>query len=80
MQITVNLPPDLEQDLLRQAEHSSVPLQTLILQALRQMIQPIPVSASQWPESILSYDGIPDFPPFESYRDELLPPSESELF
>jgi hypothetical protein len=38
MQITINLPPDLEQDLLRQAEKSNVPLQTLILQALRQMI------------------------------------------
>jgi hypothetical protein len=80
MQITINLPPDLEQDLLRQAEQSNVPLQTLILQALRQMIQPPSVSTSQWSESILSYEGIPDFPPFESYRDELLPPPEPELF
>ncbi|AMA10257.1 hypothetical protein [Picosynechococcus sp. PCC 73109] len=80
MQITIDLPPDLEQDLIRQAEQSNAPLQTFILQALRQMIQPPSVSTSQWPESILSYDGIPDFPQFESYRDELLPPSESELF
>jgi len=36
MQITINLPLDLEQELLRQAEQSKVPLQTLILQALRQ--------------------------------------------
>ncbi|MBF2085273.1 hypothetical protein [Thermoleptolyngbya sp. C42_A2020_037] len=80
MQITINLPPDLEQDLLRQAEQSNVPLQTLILQALRQVIQPPSVSTSQWSEFILSYEGIPDFPPFESYRDELLPPPEPELF
>ncbi|WNZ22632.1 hypothetical protein HJG54_07020 [Leptolyngbya sp. NK1-12] len=80
MQITIDLPPDLEQDLLRQAEQSNVPLQTLILQALRQMIQAPSVSTSQWPEVILSYEGSPDFPAFESYRDELLPPRELELF
>ncbi len=80
MQITINLPPDLEQDLLRQAEQSNVPLQTLILKALRQMTQIPRVSTSQWSESILSYEGISDFPPFESYRDELLSPPEPELF
>lgn len=80
MQIMINLPPDLEQDLLRQAEQSNVSLQTFILQALLQMIQPQSVSTSQWSEIILSHEGIPDFPPFESYRDELLPPPEPELF
>jgi hypothetical protein len=80
MQITINLPPDLEQDLIRQAAQSNVPLQTLILQALRQMTQIPHVSTSQWPESILSYEGIPDFPLFESYREELLLPPEPELF
>ncbi|MBD1997144.1 hypothetical protein H6G00_10990 [Leptolyngbya sp. FACHB-541] len=80
MQITINLPPDLEQDLIRQAEQSNIPLQTLILQALRQMIQTPPVSTSQWSKVILSYEGSPDFPAFESYRDELLPPREPELF
>jgi predicted transcriptional regulator len=39
MQITINLPPDLEEDLLRQAKTSNVPLQTIILQALRQIIE-----------------------------------------
>lgn len=80
MQITINLPPDLEQDLLRQAEQSDIPLQTLILQALRQIIQPLAVSTAQWPESILSYKGTPDFPAFESHRNDLLPPRELELF
>ncbi|MGA7931955.1 MAG: hypothetical protein WCA35_00095 [Kovacikia sp.] len=80
MQITINLPPDLEQDLIRQAAQSNVPLQTFILQALRQMTQIPQVSTSRWSEVILSYEGIPDFPPFESYRDELLPPPEPELF
>lgn len=80
MQITIDLPPDLEQDLIRRAEQSNVPVQTLILQALRQIIQPLSVSASQWSEAVLSYEGTTDFPAFESYRDELLPPRKPELF
>ncbi len=80
MQITINIPPDLEQDLIRQAAQSKVPLQTLILLALHQLIQSTPGSISQWSDVVLSYEGIPDFPAFESYRDELLPPHEPELF
>ena len=72
MKITIDLPPDLEQDLIRQAAQSNVPLQTLILQALRQITQPSSVSPSQWSESILSYEGSSDFPAFESCRGELL--------
>ena len=80
MQITIDLPPDLEQDLIRQAAQSNVPLQTLILQVLRRMIQTPPVVDSQWWESILAYEANSDFPAFESHRDELLPPNEPELF
>ncbi len=80
MQITIDLPPELEQDLIRQAEQSNIPLQTLILQALRQITQSPSGFTAQWPEPILSYQGVPDFPAFESYRDELIPPSEIELF
>lgn len=78
MQIMINLPPDLEQELMRQAAKSNISLQTLILQGLRQITQAS--SAPQWPDAILSFSGVPDFPPFESYRSELLPPRESELF
>ena len=80
MQITIDLPQDLEQDLLRQASQSNIPLQTLIVQALRQLTQPVPAPVSQWSNAVLSYQGIADFPTFESYRDELLPPKEIELF
>lgn len=79
MQITTNLPPDLELDLIRQAAQSNVPLQTLILRASRQLIQSTPGSISLWSKVVLSYQGIPDFPAFESYRNELLPPREPEL-
>lgn len=80
MQITIDLPPDLERDLIRQAAQFNIPLQTLILQALRQLIQAKSGSTFAWPEVILSYEGSSDFPEFESYRDELLPPREPELF
>ncbi|MCD8486948.1 MAG: hypothetical protein LRZ84_09490 [Desertifilum sp.] len=80
MQITIDLPPDLEQDLIRQAAQSNISLQALILQVLRNRIQTPALTDSQWPEAILAYQGIPDFPAFESYRDELLPPREEELF
>jgi hypothetical protein len=80
MQIMIDLPQDLEQDLIRQATQYNIPLQTLILQALRQLTQSAPSTASQWSDTVLSYSGIPDCPPFESYRDELLPPREPELF
>lgn len=71
MQITINLPPDLEQVLIRQAAQSNVSLQDFILKALRQSSQKTPADASQWPEAVLSYEGIPDFPAFESYREAL---------
>jgi hypothetical protein len=80
MQIMIDLPQDLEQDLIRQATQSNIPLQTLILQALRQLTEAAPSPASQWSDTFLSYSGIPDFPALESYRDELLPPREPELF
>jgi len=71
MQITIDLPPDLEQDLIRQATQSNIPLPTLILQVLRHQMQPRSTSVSQWSEAILSYQGVSDFPAFESYRDEI---------
>ncbi len=80
MQITIDLPPDLEQDLIRQATQSNISLPTLILQVLRHQMQPSSTSVFQWSEAILSYQGVSDFPAFESYRDELLPPREQELF
>ena len=80
MQITIDLPQDLEQDLIRQSSQLNIPIETLILQSLRQLSQGIPSSASGWSDLIQNYEGIPDFPAFESNRNELLPPREPELF
>ena len=79
MQITIELPPDLEQNLIHQAAQSNIPLQTLVLQTLRQVTQS-PSEISQWSDVILAYEGTPDFPPFESYREDLLPTTEPNLF
>ncbi len=80
MQITIDLPTDLEQDLIRQAAQSNVTLKTLILETLRQRTQTNSGLISQWSDVVLSYGGNPDFPAIESYRNELLPPCESDLF
>lgn len=80
MQITIDLPPDLEQGLRRSAAQSNIPLQVLILQALHQMIQPPSLFTPQRSEVILAYEGSPDFPAFETYREELVAPREPELF
>ncbi|MEX0268566.1 hypothetical protein AB3R30_05455 [Leptolyngbyaceae cyanobacterium UHCC 1019] len=80
MQITIDLPTDLEQDLIRQAAQSNISLQTLIIETLRQRTQTTSGSISQWSDVILSYEGNPDFPAIESYRDDLLPTCEPDLF
>lgn len=80
MQITINIPKDLEQKLIQQATQLNIPLESFILQSLRQLTQTTHSKVACWSDTILSYKGDPDFPAFESYRDELLPPREPELF
>jgi hypothetical protein len=80
MQIIIDLPQDLEQDLVRQSKQLNISLETLILQSLRQLNQGIPNPASGWSDLIQNYEDIPDFPAFESYRNELLLPREPDLF
>jgi hypothetical protein len=72
MQITITLPPDLEGYLLRQTAQNNLPLPLIVLQILRQLVQMPPVVTTQWPEAVLSYEPISDFPEFESYRSELI--------
>lgn len=75
MQITIDLPQDLEQDLICQAAQANVSLQTLILKTLRQLPQSNS-NASHWSETVLSFEGSINFPAFESCRRELLPKQE----
>ncbi|WP_242032654.1 hypothetical protein [Oscillatoria sp. FACHB-1406] len=61
------------------ADSLNLSLEAFILQTLSQSL-PSTQPVALWPEIILSFKGIPDFLPFESYRDELLPPREPEVF
>ncbi len=79
MQITIDLPADLEKELIQQASKSNLPLQALILQTLRQNTATSAVT-HQWPQDVLDFQGYSDFPAFESHREDLLPPAEVELF
>ncbi len=49
------------------------------LTKMYELIETSSVSTSQWSKVILSYEGIPEFPAFESYGDELLPPRELDV-
>jgi len=80
MQITINIPKDLEQKLIQQATQLNIPLESFILQSLRKLTQTTQSTVAYWSDTILGYKGDPDFPAFESYRDQLLPPREPELF
>lgn len=75
MQITIDIPKDLERNLIQQAAELNVSLETLILQSLRQTAK-----SASWSDLVLLYEGTPDFPSLESYRAELLPPPEPDLF
>ncbi|CAN5224324.1 ribbon-helix-helix domain-containing protein [soil metagenome] len=44
-----------------------------IEQWLQQKLKP------QWPNEVLQFKGVKDYPPFESHRDQLLPPKNDPL-
>ena len=48
----------------------------LIHKALRERLDKKTLGDPGWPSPILEWSGVPDMPPFESYRDELLVPRE----
>jgi hypothetical protein len=79
MKITLQLPPDLERQLLDSADRNQQTPEALILQTLRQNLPIVPHTAD-WPQVVLNYAGDPEFPAFESARDELLPPREPDWF
>ena len=48
----------------------------LIRKALREWLDKKTFGSPGWPSPILEWQGVPDAPPFESYRGELLPPRD----
>ena len=51
---------------------------TLIREVIIEWLQRHPNQA-QWPSTVKAFKGVKDFPPFESYRSELKPPSQDPL-
>jgi hypothetical protein len=51
----------------------------LIRKALREWLDKKTLGSPGWPSLILEWQGVPDMPPFEAYRDELLAPCEDAL-
>jgi hypothetical protein len=51
----------------------------LIRKALREWLDKKGLGNPGWPLLILEWQGVPDMPAFESYRDELLPSQEDAL-
>ncbi|HIK30653.1 MAG TPA: hypothetical protein IGS17_14315 [Oscillatoriales cyanobacterium M59_W2019_021] len=79
--LTLQLPDELDRLLAFRATQLNLSLEALVLQTLTQLLA-VPQSQQpvlQWSEIVLTFTGIPDFPPFESSRDELLPPREPEM-
>lgn len=46
---------------------------------IRQAIQDWMTHQSQWPEAVMQFQGEPDAPAFESYRDRLVDPKDDPL-
>jgi len=51
----------------------------LIRKALREWLDKKTLGCPAWPPQILEWTGAPGMRPFESWRDELLPPREDSL-
>jgi Arc/MetJ-type ribon-helix-helix transcriptional regulator len=51
----------------------------LIRKALREWLDKKTLGSPGWPSQILEWAGADDVQPFESHRDELLPPREDAL-
>ncbi|QPF89036.1 ribbon-helix-helix domain-containing protein [Bradyrhizobium commune] len=51
----------------------------LIRKALREWLDKKTLGSPGWPSQILEWQGAADMPPFESHRDELLPPRDDAL-
>ncbi len=51
----------------------------LIRKAVREWLDKKALGHPSWPRSVLEFTGAADIPPFESHRDDLLPPREDPL-
>ncbi len=74
MNINIYLEDSLGKKIRENAEALGKTRNAIVREALKEWLQHH--SVNQWPSSIEKFKGIPDFPDFESYRDELISPKE----
>jgi hypothetical protein len=77
MHFNIYLDDELGRQMMLRAKQAGKSRHALIHQILTEWLQqPSSSPPSPWPKEILTFTGVPDFEGFESYRAELLPPSE----
>jgi metal-responsive CopG/Arc/MetJ family transcriptional regulator len=77
MNINIYLEDNLAKSLQKYTKLSGHTRNAVIREAIRDWVTRHEVK--KWSNSILKFKGVPGFAPFESYRDELLPPNEDPL-
>lgn len=74
MNISIYLEQPLAKKTQQYAEKTGTTRNAVIREALRVWL--LQHDTASWPKSILDFQGVPDFIPFEEERDNLLPPNE----
>ena len=77
MNINIYIEDSLGNYLNQYAKQTGKSRNALIREAVKEWISHH--GMKRWPVSVLKYSGVVEFPAFESYRDELLPPKEDPL-
>ena len=77
MNFNLYLDDETAKELDRTAKELGETRSRLIRKALREWLDKGNLGSPGWPLPILQWQGAPDTPPFESHRDELLPPREN---
>lgn len=77
MNINIYLEDELAKSLNQLVKQSGHTRNAVIREAVREYI--VHHEIENWPASVLNYKGSKGMTPFESHRDELLPPKEDPL-
>ena len=74
MDILLHLDAELSHRLDATSRQHGKPLDAVVLEVLRSDL-PNPTDR-EWPPEVLNFKGVPDMPPFVSYRSELVAPKD----
>lgn len=77
MNFNIYIEDQLGKQLQKAAKATGKSKNALIREALSEWFQNHPLN--KWPDTVLQHEGIHDFMPFESHRDELQTPKDDPL-